>query len=679
VRVATDIGGTFTDLVYLDEQTGRMGVGKVSSTPRDPALAVVDVVGAAGLDASDITTFMHGCTVVINAITERRGVRTALVTTAGFRDVLEIGRGNRPDMYNLQYHKPPPFVPRRLRFEVRERVGWDGTVHDPLHGEDLDAIAEACRTEGVEAVAVCLLHAYAHPAHEEECQARLRQLLPDVYVTRSSEVTREWREFERSSTTVLNGYVGPIVDDYLGGLEDRLAGGGMDARIFVMQSNGGMASLELARRVPIHMVESGPAAGIIGAAELGRLIGEESVIYLDIGGTTAKCSLVQGGEPKITTEYRLEQRRDYAGYPAMVPVVDIVEIGAGGGSIAWIDLTGSLHVGPKSAGADPGPACYGRGGEEPTVTDAELVAGVLNPDYFLGGRLEVAPELSWRAVARVAEAAGSGVPEAAVGIVKLVNANMINALKLVSVRRGYDPRDFVLVACGGGGAMHAAALGAELKVREVVIPQLPGHFSALGMLAANPKADIVQTKIMRLGSSSAPVVEELFADLERQAAARVSGEATGAPELGLRRAVDMRYSGQEHTVRVPVEERPVDLEAVERRFHEEHRRAYTFDLPGTPVEMVTFHATATVKLPVLEWRELEADGRTAEEASKGTRNVHFGEPGWLPARVYERRLLAPGLTVDGPAIVEEPASTTLVHRGQRLAVDRWGNLRISAG
>jgi N-methylhydantoinase A len=449
----------------------------------------------------------------------------------------------------------------------------------------------------------------------------------------------------------------------------------MEGRIFVIQSNGGMASPELARRVPIHLVESGPAAGIIGAAELGRLIGEENVIYLDIGGTTAKCSLVQGGEPKITTEYRLEQRPDSAGYPAMVPVVDIVEIGAGGGSVAWIDRTGGLHVGPKSAGAEPGPACYGRG-EDPTVTDAEMVAGVLNPEYFLGGQLHVDPERSWRAVAKIAEAAGSGVPEAAIGIVKLVNANMINALKLVSVRRGYDPRDFALVACGGGGAMHASALGAELRVKEVVIPRLPGHFSALGMLAASPQADMVQTRVIRLESGIASAVEELFSALERQAAARVKQEADSAPELTLRRAIDMRYAGQEHTVRVPVEGAPLDLAAVERRFHQEHRRAYTFELPATPVELVTFHATATLKLPPLRWQELEANGGTVEEASKGRRNVHFPELERLSTPLYERELLGPGSEVMGPAIVEEPAATTLVHRGQRLTVDRWGNLRI---
>jgi N-methylhydantoinase A len=679
VRVATDIGGTFTDLVYLDERSGQMGVAKVSSTPHDPAEGVIDVVAAAGLRAAEIGTFLHGCTVVINAITERKGVRTALVTTAGFRDVLEIGRGNRPDMYNLLSHKPPPFVPRRLRFEARERVGWDGAVLEPLRIEDLEAIAEACRREGVEAVAICFLHAYAHTDHEERCQARLRELLPGVFVTRSSEVTREWREFERTSTAAMNAYVGPIVDGYLSGLEAQLSAGGLEGTIFVMQSNGGMASLELARQVPIQLLESGPAAGITGAAELGRLIGEENVIYLDIGGTTAKCSLIQGGQPKITTEYRLEHRPDYAGYPAMVPVVDIVEIGAGGGSIAWVDPAGGLHVGPRSAGADPGPACYGRGGDEPTVTDAEVVAGVLNPDYFLGGRLHVQPELSWKAVATIASAAGSEVPAAAMGIIKLVNANMINALKLVSVRRGYDPRDFVLVACGGGGAMHAAELGYELRVREVIIPQMPGHFSALGMLAANPQADLVQTRIMRLERTSAGAVEDLFTELERQAAATVSQRGEGPPQVTLRRAVDMRYAGQEHTVRVPVDEGPLELAVVERRFHAEHRRAYTFELPGTPVELVTFHATATLKLPPLGWRELEADGRTGQEAMKGEREVHFAERGRLSTPVYERQLLAPGFGSEGPVIVEEPAATTLVHGGQQLKVDRWGNLRIRSG
>jgi N-methylhydantoinase A len=677
LRVATDIGGTFTDLVYLDEEGRGMGVAKVSSTPQDPAQGVLDVIGAAGLQPAQISAFLHGCTVVINAITERKGVRTALVTTAGFRDVLEIGRGNRPDMYNLVYHKPPPFVPRRLRFEVRERVGWDGRVHERLHLEDLEPVAAACRDAEVDAVAICLLHAYAHPGHEEDCQSWLRERLPGVYVTRSSEVTREWREFERTSTTVLNGYVGPIVDAYLSGLERQLTNGGLSGRIFVMQSNGGMASVEITRQVPIQLVESGPAAGIIGAAELGRLIGEPNVIYLDIGGTTAKCSLIEGGQPKITTEYRLEHRPDYAGYPAMVPVVDIVEIGAGGGSIAWVDRTGGLHVGPRSAGAHPGPACYGLGGEEPTVTDAEMVTGVLNPDYFLGGRLNVHPELSWQAVSRIAAAAGTEVPEAAMGIVNLVNANMINALKLVSVRRGYDPRDFILVACGGGGAMHAAALGAELRVKEVAIPPVPGHFSALGMLASNPQVDIVQTRIMRLGSTSGGTVEELFVQLERQAASRLSTDLGVSGHLTTRRSIDMRYAGQEHTVRVPAGGSPVDPEGIQKRFHEEHRRAYTFELPGSPVELVTFHVTAMLQLPAHRWSELGGDGRSPDKASKGSRNVDFADLGMLPSRVLERDLLPPGFQARGPIIVEEPAATTVVHPGQLLTVDQWGNLRIS--
>jgi N-methylhydantoinase A len=474
LRLATDIGGTFTDLVGFDEQTGALTIGKASTTPDDLPQGVLDAVAAAGVSLEDVAEFVHGTTVVINALTERSGARTALVTTHGFRDVLEIGRGNRPDMYNLVSRKPPPFVPRRHRFEVRERVDRHGVVLLPLELDDLETVVATCRRDGVEAIAVCLLHSYAHPAHEQDVRDALVSALPQIPVTISSEITREWREYERSSTAVLNSYVQPTVDRYLGGLERRLAESGLRARLQVVQSSGGTTSLQAARRTPIRLVESGPAAGVIGAARLGERLDEPNVLYLDIGGTTAKCSLIEDGEPKTTTEYRIEWRPDYAGYPIMVPVVDIVEIGAGGGSIAWVDDGGSVRVGPRSAGAEPGPACYGRGGESPTVTDAKLAAGVLDPEYFLGGRLRLHPELAENALRLLGDGLGLAPAELANGIIRLVNANMISALKLVSVRRGHDPRDFVLVAAGGGGAMHAAALGAELQVKRVVVPPHSG-------------------------------------------------------------------------------------------------------------------------------------------------------------------------------------------------------------
>ena len=455
-QLAIDIGGTFTDLVYFDEESGHLKIAKSLTTPKNLTQGIVDTINQGKVDCSEVSFFVHGGTTVINAITERKGVKTALVTTAGFRDVLEIARGNRPDLYNLRFVKETALVPRALRFEVRERVDAKGNVLQPIQFEDLDAVIEDCQRQGVEAIAITFLHSYIAPAHEIACAEHLRKRLPGIPVTASHEITREWREYERANTTVLNAYVQPIVQDYFEQLEERLAGLDCNCPYFAMQSNGGTTSFQWAKEHPITLIESGPAAGVNGAAIVGELCGEPNVIYLDIGGTTAKCSTLTGGQPKITTEYKLEWTRTKFGYPVRTPVVDIVEIGAGGGSIAWFDQVGSLHVGPVSAGADPGPASYSRGGTQPTVTDSKLVTGVINPDYFAVGQFALDVAKAEAALKPIAERLGTTVAEAAVSVIRVVDANMINALKLVSIQRGHDPREFALVVGGGGGPMHAA-------------------------------------------------------------------------------------------------------------------------------------------------------------------------------------------------------------------------------
>jgi N-methylhydantoinase A len=673
-RVATDIGGTFTDLVAFDDESGALTVSKASTTPADLPAGVLDAIAAAGVGLDGVRELVHGTTVVINALTERRGARTALITTKGFRDVLEIARGNRPDMYNLVSRKPPPFVRRRYRFEVRERVDRLGNVLVPLDLGDVQAAVEACRHEGVEAVAVCLLHAYAHPAHEQAIREALTQALAGVPVSISSDITREWREYERSSTTVLNAYVQPTVERYLDSLELRLRDGGLSSPPRIVQSNGGTTSVQAARRRPINLVESGPAAGVIGAARLGERIGEPNVLYLDIGGTTAKCSLIEDGQPKTTTEYRIEWRPDYAGYPVLVPVVDIVEIGAGGGSIAWIDDGGSIRVGPRSAGAVPGPACYGGGGADPTVTDAKLAAGVLDPEYFLGGRVRLRPELAERALRSLGEAPGLGPGELANGIIRLVNANMISALKLVSVRRGYDPRDFVLVAGGGGGPMHAAALGAELQVKRVVVPPHSGVFSAWGMGLAEARADAAQTRVLALSPAAAEALDGVFALLERTAATELIDQGIATDAIRIERSADMRYRGQEHAVRVPVEAGAVSPHRVEEEFHGLHRQKFTFDLEGDPVEVVTCHVSAF-------GGGHDPTGQTAippgtAPAPKGRRQVDFDADGIHEALVFHRPALPPGFEARGPLVVEDETTTALVHPGQTLEVDEAANLVI---
>ena len=675
-RLATDIGGTFTDLVYFDEETGALSVAKALSTPDDLTRGVLDTIDQAGLDADAVNYFVHGGTTVINTITERTGAKTALVTTEGFRDVLEIARGNRPDLYNLRYRKEVPFVPRRLRFEVRERVDAKGRVRVPLHLEDLDRMIEVCRAEAVEAIAIQFLHSYAAPEHEQETAAYLRQRLNGVAVTASHEITREWREYERANTAVLNAYVQPIVQRYFDTLESGLDALSLDCPMMAMQSNGGTTSFGWAREHPITLLESGPAAGVNGAALIGRLCNEPNVIYLDIGGTTAKCSTIEDGEPKITTDYRLEATRIRYGYPVRVPVIDIVEIGAGGGSIAWFDEGGTLCVGPRSAGADPGPACYGRGGGEPTVTDAKLITGVLNPANFAGGRLSLDVDRARTAMGKVADGLGCSVDEAAVAVIRLVDANMINALKLVSIQRGHDPRDFALMVGGGGGAMHGASLGRELGVKEIAVPRFPGLFSAWGMLATAPRRDFMLTALQRAESLNMADVRALFAEL-REEAERYFRSEGGHDTFTSACHIDMRYAGQEHAVTVPIDLDRTTRDTLLDAFHAAHERAYTFRLADTPVELVTFRLTATADVARPELTPWTAEGRSAEAAARGIRGVDFGEDGRHETRVYDRDLLPPGFEADGPVIVEEPSSTTLVCPGQRVRVDDLGFLRIT--
>ncbi|PYM42948.1 MAG: 5-oxoprolinase [Candidatus Rokuibacteriota bacterium] len=673
LRVATDIGGTFTDLVFFDEDATATGLAKALTRPGDLAQGVLDTITLANLSTDAFRYFIHGCTVVINAITERKGVKTALVTTSGFRDVLEIGRGNRPDLYNMRFEKPRPFVPRHLRFEVEERVDQHGTVLKPLRMEDVEEVVRRCRDAQVQAIAVCYLHAYANPDHELRTAQHLRRQLPRVAVTVSSDVTREWREYERSTTAVLNAYVQPIAEAYLDNLERAVSTRG-DLQPHVMQSNGGTTTFALAKRRPIQLIESGPVAGVIGAAAVGRLVGEPNVISLDIGGTTAKCSLVEASTPKVTTEYKLFQTRTFPGYPVKVPVVDIVEIGAGGGSIARFDPSGALQVGPVSAGADPGPASYGRGGTEPTVTDAMLLTNVLNPDYFLGGRLRLDRDQAHGAMAKIARGLGISVEAAAVSVVRLVNANMINALKLVSVQRGHDPRDFVLVASGGGGPMHVAALAQELGVKAAIVPNYPGCFSAWGMLMTEPRIDLIRTQLRRTAEVTLHEVEGVFAEMAREILAQYAADRVAAADVRFVRSLDARYHGQDHTVPVALDGALADVDRIAELFHAAHKKAYTFDLPDTPVEVVNYRLTGYHLARRPDLRKIER--RPGDPPLKGRRVVDFGDAGVAEAIVLERDTLPAGFQRSGPAIVEEASSTTVVPPGGWFEVDEWGQLHI---
>jgi N-methylhydantoinase A len=674
IKVATDAGGTFTDLVAFDETSGKIYVGKALTTPKDPSQGVLHAIAQSretGLAPEAISFFVHGGTTVINAITERKGVRTALVTTAGFRDVIAIGRGNRPDLYNLHSTMPEPFVPRHLRLEVTERIDASGGVRVPLAMASVDAAAAAIASAGVEAVAIVFLHAYANPAHEAAVAARLRALLPSLAVTASHEISRQWREYERANTAVLSAYVQPVMARYLANLSGALADQGIGCPCYCMQSNGGLAEFEAAGRAPLVLVESGPAGGVAGAVRVGEAIGETEILYLDVGGTTAKCSLIRDGRPVLRPDYKLEWSRIHQGYPLQVPVVDIVEIGAGGGSIACVAQNGGLKVGPQSAGSDPGPACYGRGGAEPTVTDALLLTGAIDPRRFAGGHIKLRPELSSRALQPIASSCGLSVVAAARAIISLAEANMINALKLVTIQRGHDPRDLTMVVSGGGGPLHGAALGRELGVRRVVIPRYAGLFSAWGMLTARPRIDLHRTQLLALDTASIAVAEKIFQELEQEALRRFRSSRSA---ILFTHAIDMRYVGQEHTVATRFQP-GAGQEALLAAFHSAHEKAYTFRLPDTKAALVTFHLTAEMETPRVGIPEIDAGG-TALDAIVGHRQLHTPDNGLIEAPVYDRERLRAGAMFAGPAMVEEPTTTTVIWAGQRAGVDRFGLLSI---
>jgi N-methylhydantoinase A len=672
-RAAVDIGGTFTDLVHLDGD--EIGLAKASTTPGRFEVGVMDVVAQA--DLREVEFLAHGTTVVINTLTERSGAPPALLTTRGCRDVLEIAKGNRPDLYNLLFHKPEPFVPRRLRLEVGERMAYTGEVLEPLDEDSVRAAIARARDLGAEAVAICFLHAYANPAHEQRAGELVHELWPEAQITLSHDLTGEWREYHRTSTAVLDAYVKPTVARYLGALAERLdeAGIGRDTQ-FAMQSNGGVSRFAVAAEQPIHLVESGPVGGIIGAAAIGAATQRPNVITLDIGGTTAKASLIERGEIKLTSDYHIERTPTDAGYPIKVPVVDIVEIGAGGGSIAWLDPAGALKVGPRSAGAEPGPACYGLGGAEPTLTDAQVVCGRLDPEAFLGGRLRLDPARARRALAPIAEAVGASVEEAALGVIRIADANMINLLRLVSVRRGRDPRDFALLACGGGGPLHATTLAAELRVPEVLVPRAPGHFSALGMLMSDLRHDLVRTRLERLDDIAGDEVDGVWRELEERMLATFTSERVPGDDVTFVRAADMRYAGQEHAVTVALGDGAFDGAArddVRARFHEAHDRLYGFRL-DVAAEFVNFRLTGfgAVRKPPLRRLTATRDGARDPRS----RSVLLEQHGTVEAEIHDRDGLVPGDQLEGPAIVEEAASTTLLLPGQRLTVDEYGNLEV---
>jgi len=682
VRVATDVGGTFTDLVYFrtDGVSGAQQVitAKADTTPPNFERGVLDVIAKAGVDIATVDFIAHGTTVVINALTERKGAKVALITSTGFRDSLEIARGNRPDFFNLGYRKPKPFVPRYLRREVPGRITYLAQEREALNLTGLPGILADFRAEGVEAIAICLLHGYASPDHEKRLIAAVLELWPEIPAVASHQITREWREYERTNTTVLSAYVQPIAERYLTGLKRGLESRGFRGQLYVMQSNCGVDSVEHTSAVPIAMVESGPASGFWGAAELGRLIGVPNVLALDIGGTTAKCSLIEDGQVKIMTDYWIERSQTSAGYPIMVPVVDLVEIGNGGGSIAWIDEFEKLHVGPQSAGASPGPAAYGRGGTRATTTDANVALGRINPDFFCGGSIVADLPAIDVALDEIAGPLGITRVQAARGIVRIANSNMVNALKLVSMNRGHDPRDFTLVAFGGGGPMHAVALAAELNMSRVIVPRAADVFSAWGMLMSELRRDYFATRLVTFTSEGAELINRLLTEIQATVTAQFADEQVEASRVRFQRFAKLRYENQEHHVEVVLPEGVLDASAIERvtaAFHAAYEREYTYRLDAA-VEFVGTHLVARADVGKLEPVKLEGTGRAVDETRKGLRQVDYALEGTHPADIYDGDQLEPGMQFDGPAVIEMKGTTVLVHPGNRVLMDDYGNIHI---
>jgi N-methylhydantoinase A len=685
IRAATDVGGTFTDLVYysVDEATGKTSAvhtAKVDTTPPDFEQGVMASLRKGGIDARQMAFFAHGSTVVINAITERKGAKVGLITTKGFRDVLEIARGNRPDLFNFNFRKPAPFVERHLRAEVAERTNYKGEIEAAAALDAVPGILADFRAEGVTAIAVCFLHSYLNPANEVAVTREIRRLWPEVSVISSHELSREWREYERTSTAVLSAYVHPVLKRYIESLERELRGVGFAYTPYMMLSNGGIATVESAKSDPIAMVESGPASGIFAAAHLGRKLGQGNLIVLDIGGTTAKCALVDDGNVKIVSEYHVEKTRRTPGYPIQTAVCEIVEIGNGGGSIAWVDAGGKLHVGPQSAGASPGPVAYGRGGREVTTTDANLFLGRIDPDSFAGGAIR--PD--WQAVTAGFETLGKelgvSAQEAARGVVRIANANMTNALRLISTNRGHDPREYALMAFGGGGPMHVLALAEELKVPKVIVPVNSAVFSAWGMLLTDLRRDLIQTQLLALDASNRERIAAQIRTLESEAADsfRRDGARLDGPGLVCEYMLDLRYQGQEHTVKVPIAAGAggVDIQAIADGFHAAHEKRFTYRLAAA-IQIVNFHLIARIPVAKPELPKRQMQGLKLADAVKSRRRVDFDAHGVHEALIYDGERLEHGMRFSGPAIVQEPMVTLVVPPGAEVTLDEYGSYHVA--
>jgi len=678
IRLSADVGGTFTDVAAFDESTGQLRLGKTLTTPERLVSGIENGVGKAGTRFDAARLFLHGTTVAINTILERSGARCALLTTQGFRDIYEIGRVNRPEAYNLGFRKHRPLIDRDMRFEIMERIDAQGTVLIKLDDEQVRATVKQAVAQGAEAIAILFLHSYRNASHEQRAKDLIEREFPGLFVTASHELSQEYREYERTSTAAANAYVGPRVRTYLTEMEQHLKDAGFGGNFLIVQSTGGLFDVADGRNACIRMLESGPAAGVVGTKALCDSIGMKNAIAFDMGGTTAKAGVIHEGEVLMTGGALIG---GYAtGLPVQMPMIDIQEVGTGGGSIARVELGNALRVGPESAGAVPGPVCYGLGGTEPTITDANLVLGRLGVDRFLGGEMTLDIEAAKRALSdKIAKPLGLDPVKAAEGILRIATTKMAHVVRWVTTERGLDAAEFTLVAYGGAGPLHASAVARELGIAKVIIPRAPGHFSAYGMLVPDLRPDFVNTWFTQLNDAPFERMEEIFADMEARGRQTVT-RGQSVERTGSTRGADMRYVLQEHAVTVDL---PVELfaaqdrDGIKRRFDAVHHTRYGFSVPNERAEIVSLRGAVIGEMRKPAFEPIVKGAHAPDAAAgRGTRPVYFNSTGFVDTPTFARTALKAGNRIEGPALIEEHASTTVVHPGDKLEVDAFGDLII---
>jgi N-methylhydantoinase A len=688
--IASDVGGTFTDTILYDKEEKKVFISKVPTTPENQSIGTLKgiskILNTYGLKANEVEAVNHGMTTATNTVIQRRGAISALITNRNFRDILEIGRQNRPSLYDFFATRERPLIERENRFTIKGRINYRGEILETLDEREIKKVALEIKKRKIKAVAICLLHSYINPTHEKKVRDLITPVLGDISICLSSEVLPEYREYERFSTTVLNAYLMPVMHRYLTTLEEGLKGResaetsveiGKGVPVMIMESSGGVMTAKAAREKPVYTVLSGPAGGVVASTFIGRLTGHQNLITIDMGGTSTDISLILNGKPILTSEGNI------GGIPIRIPIIDINAIGAGGGSIAWIDEGGALKVGPQSAEAVPGPACYDQGGNQPAITDANVILGRLDPYYFLGGEMKLNPQRSTEVIEeKLCSPLKMDLLTAARGIIQVANANMVRGIRVVSVERGYDPRDFILIPYGGAGPLHAIALAKELKIPKVLIPPIPGILSAMGMLISDIRHDFVLTRIIPTSNATPEAVEAIFQEIMKKALDMLKREGVKQKDTTILRYIDVRYVGQSFEIRLKFEGEICNEENIQKlvqSFHDEHERRYGHKDPGAAVELVNFRVEGIGKREPIFLMEIPS-GRADPpgESLKSIRKVYFEETwNFLDTRIFERERLLAGNEIEGPAIIEESNATTLIHPGMVGKVDSYGAILIT--